>query len=240
MKIIKDKEERSRYLEKAADSHILSPSFFPDMQLVLYERNEKIYHQEEELDYIYILIHGKVKVSCSSSNGKETIFRILDKPRIMGEMELISGSGAFTDVEAVETTHCFLLPVNTCRNSLFQDIEFLRYCCFNMAEALSLANNQSSINQNFSPKSRVVSYILSVQSKDTFSFDYKIVSNITGISERHVFRIISSLLQDGLIEKKQKKFCILDLEQLQQLAGDFYIIGALSYDDSGVKRYPST
>lgn len=224
MKIVHDQQKILSYRSKLEALQMLSTSFQPHMNFVMFDKHEFLYHQEDEMNYLYIFMSGKVKVSYLSSNGKETIFRFITQPRIIGEMELILDNNGFTDVEVVEESLCFILPLQTYREALLNDVVFLQHCSFNMAEALILSNNQFSINQNFSPKSRVISYILSIAQHEVFYFDYKTVSNIIGISERHIFRIIRELLQDQFIEKHEKYFRILKQEELENFAGDTYIV----------------
>lgn len=224
MKIVQNKVLMERYVEKIRKSNLISPSFFSEMKLAVYKKNEFIYHQEEVLNNIYILVDGSIRVSYATSNGKETTFRILKQPRIVGEIELILDSPALSSVEALDTTYCFLLSLSRSRNTLLNDVVFLKHVSYNLADALTVSNNLSSINQNFSPKSRVVSYILSTRKETSFQFDYKVVASIIGTSERHVFRIISGLIQDGIIEKQKHGFRIIALDSLADLAGDSYII----------------
>lgn len=224
MKMIQNRELMEKYFEKIGKSNLISPSFFKEMKLVMYKKNEFIYQQEDILDNIYIFVEGKIRVSYATSNGKETTFRTLQQPRIVGEMELILDNPALSSVEVLDTTYCLLLSLAHSRDTLLNDVVFLRHVSYNLADALTVSNNLSSINQNFSPKSRVVSYILSTKKGNSFQFDYKAVASLIGTSERHVFRIMSGLIQEGVIEKQKNGFLILELDSLTGLAGDSYII----------------
>ena len=55
-----------------------------------------------------------------------------------------------------------------------------------------------------------------------FTFDYKIASSITGVSERHIFRIIRELLDIKVLEKRKKKYRILNKKELLNISNEFY------------------
>lgn len=157
------------------------------------------------------------------SNGKENVLRLLKEPRIVGEIELILDIPAATTLLAMETTHCIIIPLGRCRSLLLKDAVFLKAVSYNMAEALFIMDNNASINQSFSPKNRVVSYILSTEHNLHFQIDLKNLPNIIGISDRHLFRIISELLEDDMIRKDSDGYSISNLPELELIAGDLYL-----------------
>ena len=56
---------------------------FPKDQIILLE--------DEEGDTLFIILHGKVKVTTFSESGKEVIFSILNEGDFFGEMSLLDG-----------------------------------------------------------------------------------------------------------------------------------------------------
>lgn len=224
MKMLHDDQLLQQYIEKADGYSLLDSSLKQYMTLALFDQDEYIYQQEDELEHLYIFVQGTIKVSYVSENGKETIFRILKQPRFMGEIELLLDSPATCTIQALDPVYCILLPLRNCRDVLLADPVFLRYISRNLAEALYISNNSTSINQNYTPKNRLISYILSIERNSHFYIDLNIATNILGISERHVFRLLSDLIQNELIEKGAGGYRILQKEELIALADTRYIL----------------
>lgn len=214
----------NHYVEEINKHYLLDTSFSQYMRLSIFEESEYIYQQEDFLEHLYIFVHGSVKVSHFSENGKETIFRILKQPRIMGEIEFLLNSPATCTTQALDPVHCILLPLHICGKSLLQDSIFLKYISINLAEALSVANTITSINQCYSPKARLISYILSIEKNGCFYFDFAIVSKILGISERHLFRIMSNLIQDSFLMKTKSGYKILNRDELIAISKTRYLL----------------
>lgn len=129
---------------------------------------------------------------------------------------------AASSVQAVEDSYCLYIPFDKCRNLLLNDLFFLRSIVYNLSEAVYKSNAKASINQGLSPKNRVIAYIFNTEKNDKFSSNIKDMSEFTGISERHLFRILNELVQNEYIFKEKSHYKIIDREGLEEIAEDFY------------------
>lgn len=79
-----------------------------------FRAGEFIFEQGEPGDPLYVICSGKVKVGCSSVDGREHLFSILGPSDMFGEMSMLdpgprmSTATALTDVEAVTTDRAML------------------------------------------------------------------------------------------------------------------------------------
>lgn len=224
MKTLHNPNLLNTYIKKNKINSLIDSRLNQYMQLILFDKNDYLYHQDEKLEHLYFFVKGKIKVCYSLSNGKENILRFLEKPRIAGEIEFILDRPAATTLQAMEPTYCITLPLKHCGHLLLKDPLFLRTISYNMAEALFAVNNNASVNQSFSPKSRIASYILSVENDSHFGIDLKNLPNVIGISDRHLFRIISELVQSNVIQKEKHGYSILDYDEMEAIAGDLYLL----------------
>ncbi|MEE8348107.1 MAG: Crp/Fnr family transcriptional regulator [Acidobacteriota bacterium] len=74
-----------------------------------YKRNEIIFVEEDTGQYMYIVKKGRVKVSRTLPNGKETILTFHKEGEYFGEMALIDGETAPANVTAVVATTILIL-----------------------------------------------------------------------------------------------------------------------------------
>lgn len=222
MKIIKN----DLLLENKIREFNIDSMFYNDyrkhMQLLYFTKKEVIYNQGDNLNGIYILISGEIKVSFSLSNGKENILQKLKAPRIFGEIELLLDKLAPSSVEAIEDAYCIYLSLKECKELLLNDVVFLRDIAYNLSDAIYKSNSKSSINQGLSPKNRLVAYIFDIEKNQEFICDIKEVAEFTGISERHLFRILNELIQKKYIIKEKGYYKIINESALKETIEDLY------------------
>jgi CRP/FNR family transcriptional regulator len=86
----------------------LSEKEFSDLKHIFVERNyarsKTILLEEDTLNYMYIILSGKVKVVHSGMDGKEHIVAIHKKGDFFGEMALLDGKTSPATVVALEDT----------------------------------------------------------------------------------------------------------------------------------------
>lgn len=223
MKIINNAILLKQYIKEAKLDSMLSKELQPYMQLLYFKAKEFVYRQEDQLDGLYVFLSGEWKVCYLLENGKDAVFRILRRPRMVGEMEFILKAPASTTVQVTVPGYAIYLPMGECRELLMSDILFLRNISYNMAEALFIENKNASINQFCSPKSRMASFILSIQQEDKFTFNYKVLPGLLGMSDRHMFRILNDFIREGIIEKREEYYWILEEDTLEDVSSEAYL-----------------
>jgi CRP-like cAMP-binding protein len=81
----------------------------PGMQYRAYERREVLYRESERNDYLYILLHGEVKVYKAAGDGRQQIHRIVAIPGDLIACEDLYLEAAGSTAEAIlDTAVCRL------------------------------------------------------------------------------------------------------------------------------------
>jgi CRP-like cAMP-binding protein len=70
---------------------------------------QTVCHKGEQGDEMYIIMHGKLKVSSSSDDGREAILAILEDGDVSGEMSIIDGHPRSANVVAVQDTDVLVI-----------------------------------------------------------------------------------------------------------------------------------
>lgn len=223
MKFIENAKQKNWYIEKYQIHTMFHSNIREHMQLAVYQEKEYVYHQGDLLQGLFVFLTGEWKVYYSLENGKDAVFRLLKRPRIVGEIEFILNSPATTTIQSTKLSYAVYLPFQQCRSLLKADAVFLGNISYNMAEALYITNNNASINQYYSPKSRIASFILSIEKDGHFTFNYKLLPGLTGMSDRHMFRILNDFIQDGYIKKSGDYYTILEYGALEEISCEAYI-----------------
>jgi CRP/FNR family transcriptional regulator len=74
-----------------------------------FKKNQTILHEEETNDFMYIIIHGKVKISRVGRDGKEAILSLHGSGEFFGELSLIDGRTSPAAVLAVENSNVAII-----------------------------------------------------------------------------------------------------------------------------------
>ncbi|MEN8193386.1 MAG: Crp/Fnr family transcriptional regulator [Bacteroidota bacterium] len=77
-----------------------------------YSKDEPILLEEDSGTALFVIISGKVKVSRSSSDGREVIITILGESDFFGEMAILDGLARSANVIATEKSDVFLIHRN--------------------------------------------------------------------------------------------------------------------------------
>lgn len=222
MKILNNFSLIEKYIQESNIKTVIPSNLIENLVLVEFKKSEYICMQGETLSYIFFLAKGSVKVYYILNNGKESILEVTHSNQMLGELELVLDIPAAASVKCLETTHCLALSVSY-KDILMNDPDFLRKMCERTASVIKKSNNNNAINLYYSLKSRVVSYILAFENDGRFSCDLKILSEVLGVSYRHLLRVFSYLISINVLKKEDDHYVIIDRSVLANLADDLYM-----------------
>ena len=184
-----------------------------------YERGEWFLLEGQEIEYLYILLSGKAKVCMSEESGRNLLLCYYVSEGIMGDVELMLGRReAISSVQALTTLTCIGLPLHVYAQALLSHLPFVLRLGTGLAGKLhtSVASTTEIILRPFS--ARLCAYLLAGAQNALFSERLTNVSEQLGVSYRHLLRSLKSLSEDGLLEKRQDGYHILDEPELRKKA----------------------
>jgi CRP/FNR family cyclic AMP-dependent transcriptional regulator len=77
--------------------------------VVRYDARRTIFHKDDAGESMMAVVRGRVKVSCSSEDGRELVFSILKAGDIVGEIALLDGEPRTADAIALEDCDLLVL-----------------------------------------------------------------------------------------------------------------------------------
>lgn len=99
------------------------------IQLRVYERNEFVLKEGDELDGIYFQVKGRTKVSSSVGTGKSLLLRFCHPLSVFGDIELIQNIVIQSQVEAVQQASFLFINKRFIETNLMQDSFADRHNC---------------------------------------------------------------------------------------------------------------
>ena len=226
---IEDHKKIEGYIKKYEMKNLFLDNMKEHMTLYMFNKNDYICREEEQLENMFFLVDGKAKVSKHLENGKSLLISFYTPLTIIGDVEFIRNDVTDCSVQAIEDTYCIGINFNIVRSKLTKDCKFLLKICEYLSDKLTNGSNNSSINLLYPLENRLASYIVAfVNSYDekikkfTFKESYNEISELLGTSYRHLNRTLNKFCLEGILKKCDKEYVIEDFEKLLCLAGDLY------------------
>lgn len=226
---IENNKPIEEYIKAYKVENLFSDNMKSHMILYMFDKNEYICREEEQLENMYFLVDGKAKVSKHLENGKSLLISFYTPLTIIGDVEFIRNNATDCSVQAIEETYCIGINFNVVRSILVKDCKFLLNICEYLSGKLTSNSNNSSINLLYPLENRLASYILAFvdidrnkNSKFIFKESYSEISELLGASYRHLNRTLNKFCSQGILKKYNNEYIIEDFEKLLCLAGDLY------------------
>ncbi|PFY14392.1 hypothetical protein COL47_22760 [Bacillus toyonensis] len=197
-------------------------------QINHFEKGKFICNIDDEMDRLYFVVKGKVKVYTITPEGKKLILRFINPLAVVGDLELIQKSKTHNVVEACSDVVAISISNTVIRNKLLHDPIFMNFLLENIANTLKISTRFTALNLLYPVEVRVASYLLSISTdsngnmykEDLDATSIPSIADFIGVSYRHVIRVLQKLNKEKLIEKKNGVIVIKDFSRMKEVAKD--------------------
>jgi CRP-like cAMP-binding protein len=194
----------------------------------VYKRGQTIFYQGNPSFGLYCINSGKIKISKTATDGKESIIRIASPGDVLGHRSLFSNENYTATATALEdTTICFLD-----KKFIFNAIQKKPSVALNIIKKLSVemgaAEQKCADLFQKNVRERLAEHFLGlmknhgVKEEGRTRLDVKLtreeIASIIGTASETVIRFITEFKNEGLIEQEGKDIYVLDEERLKEFA----------------------
>lgn len=195
------------------------------LERISYDDGDYLIHEGQEINSLYFITKGKVKISQTFPNGKEYMIGINGPKYILGDVEFVSDIYATSSVQSIGITEVLVLPYEELKTKYIKEYDFMYSLFINLSHKLLESSNVNTMNIIYPVRVRMASYLLSL-SPDGVKVritNYNDVANNIGCSYRHVHRSLKELADEELLVKMNYGIKILDRKGLLKAAnGNVY------------------
>lgn len=227
MKRILDENLLSRYVDEFDIVGIFDEDIREHLQLHEFEKNEFILLSEDNLDFYYLFVKGKIKITYLFENGKSVLLKFYSTLNSLGDVELLNNIPVRCNVEAIEVSHLIGIPADILRRSYLDNPSFLKHMINSLSDKMYATLNNTSYNLIYPLVNRLASYLIEyiIDDKDFIILNstYKEVSEFLGTTYRHLSRTLKQLEKESILRIEKKKIYILNEEKLRALSKNIYI-----------------
>jgi CRP/FNR family putative post-exponential-phase nitrogen-starvation transcriptional regulator len=231
MNRIYNQTELDNYIKKYNIEDFFGINMKKYMELHMFDKGSHIVKTNEPIDYFYFFVEGKIKVYTILKNGKSLLFRLYKPLNIIGDVEFIDCDTANSNIEAINECLCIGISMSNIRKYAVNDPTFLKCMCRGLGKKFISSSIASSINILYPLENRLSSYLLAIAPENSqhsnldggiITDKFTEMADLLGTSYRHLIRTINKLCDDNIIRKERNSITILNMKELEKLAGDLY------------------
>jgi CRP-like cAMP-binding protein len=190
-----------------------------------FKKDSIILMEEDESGALFIIVKGKVKVTRTSSDGREVILNILSESDIFGEMALIDGLTRSATVTSLEPSELFIIQRNQFLEFLKEHPEISIAVMQELSKRLRTADMQIKSLSLKDAEGKVATVIVQL-ANDTGRIRQGAVeieklplqqdlANMAGTSRETISRTLHSFAKKGMIELEGSKLRIFQFEKFK-------------------------
>lgn len=226
MREIKAFERIESYLHSHKIQSLFKEEIIPYLSLYEFDKGEQICSQGEVVEYLYILVKGKVKIFTTSEEGKTLILSFKTPLEVFGDIEYVQEINTINTVEAVSPVVMIGVRQSVLRRFLKDHSPFLQFLLEIITRKFYINSQFMRHNIMYPVETRLASYLVSVAYDENEALvNGKVstsnlidIANLIGTSYRHLNRVIKEFCLNGLVERDKGVILIKDLEGLKLVA----------------------
>lgn len=188
-----------------------------------FEAGETILHEGMPIMYLMFVVTGKVKICSTAKNGKDLVLCYYISDGIIGDLELMTDTyDATAGIIAITDFECIALPYQKYAIDLKNNLAFLKRLGSELSMKLLRISKNYVFTTLHSGEERLCSYILQASHNAIFNEILTDVSCSIGMSYRHMFRLLNQLCTEGVLDKRDNGYIIVNREELLRRAPGGY------------------
>jgi len=189
-----------------------------------FRRNEVIFHQGDPGDSLHVVASGAVKIVLPSAEGEEAIIATLRPGDFFGELALLDDSPRSATASALEASDTLVLPrlvfvelldtLPGLRDALLAGLARELRRLTSHVEELHFLDLAGRLAMRLTRLAREAQPDVSGQIRLSWPYTQSDLAAMIGGTRQSVNRLLSELVDDGLISIEQDALVINDLDQL--------------------------
>jgi CRP/FNR family cyclic AMP-dependent transcriptional regulator len=190
-----------------------------------FRRNEVIFHQGDVGNSLQIVVNGAVKIVLPSAEGEEAIIATLRPGDFFGELALLDGAPHSATATALDQTETLDLPRAAFQGLLEQDAELQRALLAGLAaelrrltghvEELHFLDLAGRLALRLSRLAREQYPSATGRIELDWPYTQSDLAAMIGGTRQSVNKLLSSLVEDGLLRIDRETLVINDIELLE-------------------------
>ena len=184
-------------------------------------RGDVVFAESAAPEHLYVVEDGRIAIASRSDDGRESVFALMERGDLFGEMGLLDGLGRSAEARALEPSQIIEIPYAPVRTAFEEQPALLWGVVALLAGRLRSMDSQLADSVFLDVTGRTAKRLLDLAS-DADEFQLPItqeeLAGMVGASRERVNKAIASFVRLGWIDQADRRYRILDREQLSRRA----------------------
>lgn len=184
-------------------------------------RGDVIFSEGAEPDHLYVVEDGRIAIASRSDDGRESVFALMERGELFGEMGLLDGLGRSAEARALEPSTITEIPYEPVRRAFDEDPQLLWGVVALLASRLRAMDSALADSVFLDVTGRTAKRLLDMAGdadEFTLPVTQEELAGMVGASRERVNKAIASFVRLGWIDQNDRRYAILDREQLTRRA----------------------
>jgi CRP/FNR family transcriptional regulator, cyclic AMP receptor protein len=184
-------------------------------------RGDVVFTEGAIPDHLYVVQDGRIAIASKSDDGRESVFALMERGELFGEMGLLDGLGRSAEARALEPSQIIEIPYGPVRAAFDARPELLWGVVALLAGRLRSMDAQLADSVFLDVTGRTAKRLLDLagdQDEFVLPITQEELAGMVGASRERVNKAIASFVRLGWIDQSDRRYRILDRDQITRRA----------------------
>jgi CRP-like cAMP-binding protein len=184
-------------------------------------RGDVVFEEGSEPLHLYVVEAGRIAIASRSIDGRESVFALMERGSLFGEMGLLDGLGRSAEARALEPSQIIEIPYGPVRAVFDEDPQQLWGVVALLAGRLRSMDAALADSVFLDVTGRTAKRLLELAGDEdefTLPVTQEELAGMVGASRERVNKAIASFVRLGWIDQSDRRYAIKDREQLTRRA----------------------
>jgi CRP/FNR family transcriptional regulator, cyclic AMP receptor protein len=184
-------------------------------------RGDVIFVEGAPAEHLYVVEDGRIAMASRSDDGRESVFALMERGDLFGEMPLLDGLGRSAEARALEPSEVMEIPYAPVREVFERQPELLWGVVALLSSRVRSMDAALADTVFLDVTGRTAKRLLEMGG-DNDEFVLPVtqeeLAGMVGASRERVNKAIASFVRLGWIDQSERRYVVLDREQLSRRA----------------------
>jgi CRP-like cAMP-binding protein len=184
-------------------------------------RGDVIFTEGAPSEHLYVVEDGRIAMASRSDDGRESVFALMERGDLFGEMPLFDGLGRSAEARALEPSEVMEIPYAPVREVFERQPELLWGVVGLLSNRLRTMDAALADSVFLDVTGRTAKRLLEMggdQDEFVLPVTQEELAGMVGASRERVNKAIASFVRLGWIDQSDRRYVILDREQITRRA----------------------
>jgi CRP/FNR family cyclic AMP-dependent transcriptional regulator len=184
-------------------------------------RGDVLFTEGAAPEHLYVVEDGRIALTSRSDDGRESVFALMERGELFGEMGLLDGLGRSAEARALEPSQVMEIPYEPVRTVFDQQPALLWGVVALLSGRLRSMDAALADSVFLDVTGRTAKRLLELGGDDdefVLPVTQEELAGMVGASRERVNKAIASFVRLGWIDQSDRRYVILDRDQLTRRA----------------------